>query len=203
MEFSFIKSTLSRPFVIIQFIDRLLILFTQCCISSPSFHQAGPGFGWCFFPVGVWEGWKGLYFLLWVRVTSWFIPMAGKEIFLWLPRAVESQSVLQGQSFHRVKGFWILPRFSETLEHFLTYQHSTASEGLSTNQVNPEHLDPGSELLLPRPSPQHWGDSTAPGVLGGCLVGAACLGKPELEAECGEGEKGKPWLKIAIFERKG
>lgn len=69
--------------------------------------------------------------------------------------------------------------------------------------MNPEHLDPGSELLLPRPSPQHWGDSTAPGVLGGCLVGAACLGKPELEAECGEGEKGKPWLKIAIFERKG
>lgn len=34
-------------------------------------------------------------------------------------------------------------------------------------------------------------------------MAAACLGKRELEAECGEGEKGKPWLKIALFERKG
>lgn len=87
-----LNSTLSRPIVIIQFSDRLLILFTQCCISNPSLHQADPGFGWCFCPVSVWEGWKRLYFLLCVRDTSWFILMAGKEIFLWLPRAVESQS---------------------------------------------------------------------------------------------------------------
>lgn len=38
-----LSSTLSRPFVIIQFIDRLLILilFSQCCISSPSLPHAG------------------------------------------------------------------------------------------------------------------------------------------------------------------
>lgn len=43
-----------------------------------------------------------------------------------------------------------------------------------------------------------------PGVLGGdASVGAACLGTRELRARGEQGEKGKPLLKIAIFERNG
>lgn len=44
-----------------------------------------------------------------------------------------------------------------------------------------------------------------PWVLGAAAapVGAARLGKRELREKGGEGEKGKPGLKIAIFERNG
>lgn len=34
-------------------------------------------------------------------------------------------------------------------------------------------------------------------------VGAVCLGKRERKVKSGEGEKGKPELKIATFERNG
>lgn len=114
-----LSSTLSRHFVIIQFIDRLLILilFSQCCISSPSLPHAGlqaaliPRIWVVFLPcryLGRVEGALSPA-LSGAGVTSWFILAAGKEIFLWLPRAVGSQRELRGQPFHRVKGFWMLP----------------------------------------------------------------------------------------------
>lgn len=87
---------------------------------------------------------------------------------------------------------------------------STAPGELSTNWGNLQNLDhapeQGMKLLLPWPSHQPHGwchGSYGCLAAAAALVGAACLGKRELRAKGEEGEKGKPGLKIAIFEGNG